>query len=97
MALLGEEDLNAALTERPDWSHDGDAITREFELPDFAAAIALINEVAAAAEEADHHPDIDLHGWNKVRFTLSTHSEGGLTSNDFALAGTIDALAVSGG
>ena len=58
-----------------------------------AAAIAFINRVAEIAEAANHHPDILLHGWNKVRLTLSTHSEGGLTDADFALAGQIDRLA----
>lgn len=95
MALLDEEDLKAALVKRDEWSRAGDAITREFELTDFTAAIALINEVAAAAEQADHHPDIEVHGWNKVRFTLSTHSEGGLTESDFDLAGTIDRIAAA--
>ena len=53
---------------------------------DFAAAIAFVNRVAELAEAANHHPDILVHGWNKVRLTLSTHSEGGLTDADFALA-----------
>ena len=54
---------------------------------DFAAAIAFVNRVAELAEAANHHPDILVHGWNKVRLTLSTHSEGGLTDADFELAG----------
>ena len=62
-------------------------------LADFAAAIAFVDRVAQAAEAANHHPDILLHGWNKVRLTLSTHSQGGLTDADFALAGEIDRLA----
>lgn len=95
MALLEEDDLKAALTKRDKWSRAEDTITREFELTDFTAAIAFINQVAAAAEEAGHHPDIGLHGWNKVRFSLSTHSEGGLTENDFDLAGAIDRIASS--
>jgi 4a-hydroxytetrahydrobiopterin dehydratase len=77
------------------WSQRPDALERDFEFDDFAAAIAFINLVAGAAEEADHHPDILLHGWNKVRLTLSTHSEGGLTDKDHALARRIDGL-VSG-
>ena len=52
-----------------------------------------MNRVGEAAEAANHHPDILLHGWNKVRLTLSTHSEGGLTEADFALAARIDGLA----
>ena len=61
-------------------------------LADFAAAMALVNRVADAAEAANHHPDILVHGWNKLRLTLSTHSEGGVTEADLALAATIDAL-----
>ena len=63
------------------------AIVREWKFDDFAAAIAFVDRVAELAEGANHHPDILLHGWNKVRLTLSTHSEGGLTEADFALAG----------
>ena len=63
---------------------------RDFEFKDFAAAIAFVNRVADAAEEANHHPDILVHGWNKVRLTLTTHSEGGLTDNDRAMAERID-------
>jgi 4a-hydroxytetrahydrobiopterin dehydratase len=70
-----------------------DAIVRELEFGDFAAAIAFVDRVAALAEAANHHPDILVHGWNKVRLTLSTHSQGGLTDADFALAAEIDALA----
>ena len=63
---------------------EGSSIERDFELADFAAALALIDRVGALAEAANHHPDILLHGWNKVRLTLSTHSAGGLTEADFA-------------
>jgi len=74
------------------WERDGDAIARDFELADFAAAMAFVNRVAELAEEADHHPDILVHGWNRVRLTLSTHSAGGLTRSDLDLAWRIDAL-----
>ena len=66
---------------------------RDWQFDDFAAAIAFVDRVAEAAEEANHHPDILVHGWNKVRLTLSTHSEGGLTEADFALAAGLDGLA----
>jgi 4a-hydroxytetrahydrobiopterin dehydratase len=65
---------------------------REWELADFAAAIAFVNRVAEVAEAANHHPDIELHGWNKVRLRLSTHSEGGVTAADLDMARRIDAL-----
>ena len=66
---------------------------REWTFADFAGAIAFADRVAAAAEAANHHPDILVHGWNKVRLELSTHSEGGLTEADFELAARIDLLA----
>ena len=66
---------------------------RELKFDDFAAAIAFVDRLAVAAEAANHHPDILVHGWNKVRLTLSTHSAGGLTAADFALASELDALA----
>ena len=75
-----------------EWRREGAAIVREWTFADFAAAIVFVGRVAEAAEAANHHPDILLHGWNKVRLELSTHSEGGLTGADFALAGTIDGL-----
>jgi 4a-hydroxytetrahydrobiopterin dehydratase len=75
------------------WRHEGEAIEREVEFKDFAAALAFVNQVGELAEEANHHPDILLHGWNKVRLTLMTHSAGGLTDADFELAGRIDSLA----
>jgi 4a-hydroxytetrahydrobiopterin dehydratase len=75
-----------------DASSQMDAIVRDLELADFAAAIAVLNRVAEVAEAANHHPDILLHGWNKLRLTLSTHSQGGLTEADFALAGRINAV-----
>ena len=74
------------------WTQDGDALVRDFKHRDFAAAIAFVNKVAELAEEANHHPDILVHGWNKVRLTLSTHSEGRVTEKDHALAQRIDAL-----
>ena len=75
-----------------DWREEGDAIVRDFEFSNFAAAMAFVNKVADAAEEANHHPDILVHGWNKVRLTLSTHSEGRVTDNDHQMAQRIDQL-----
>ena len=75
-----------------EWSEDGDALVRDFQFKDFAGAMAFVNKVADLAEEANHHPDILVHGWNNVRLTLSTHSEGGVTEKDRALAERIDQL-----
>ena len=65
---------------------------RDIECDGFTAAMALVNRVADAANEANHHPDILIHGYKHVRLTLSTHSEGAITDNDIALASTIDGL-----
>lgn len=66
---------------------------RELTLSDFAAAIAFVNRVAEAAEAANHHPDITVHSYNKVKLSLSSHSAGGITEADFKLARTLDDLA----
>lgn len=75
-----------------DWTREGDAIVCNYKFQDFPAALAFVNQVGALAEQVDHHPDILLHSWNRVRLTLSTHSAGGLTKNDFALARQVDGL-----
>ena len=75
------------------WQEQDDALVRDFEFGDFAAAIAFVNRVAGAAEEAGHHPDVLVHGYKHVRLTLSTHSAGRVTDADHDLARRIDALA----
>jgi len=70
----------------------GKTLERELKFKDFKGAMAFLNKVAELAEGEGHHPDFLLHGWNKVRFTLSTHAIGGLSINDFILAAKIDAL-----
>jgi 4a-hydroxytetrahydrobiopterin dehydratase len=89
--LLDEQDIASRLEGSP-WRREGDEIVREWQLEDFAAAMAFVNKVAEAAEAANHHPDILVHGWNKVRLSLTNHSAGGLTDADFEMAKTIDAL-----
>ncbi len=91
MALLAENEIAQRLT-GSGWTREGDAIVREWKLADFAAALAFVNGVGELAEAANHHPDILLHGWNRVRLELSTHSQGGLTEADFALARQLDGL-----
>lgn len=74
------------------WQREGETILCDRRFNDFAGAIAFVERVAEEAEAANHHPDILVHGWNKVRLTLSTHSEGGITAADLALAARLDAL-----
>ena len=75
-----------------EWRDEGAAIVRDYEFKNFAEAMAFVNRVAEAAEDANHHPDILVHGWNKVRLTLSTHSEGRVTDADHRMAERIDGL-----
>ncbi|GAA2593086.1 4a-hydroxytetrahydrobiopterin dehydratase [Actinomadura fulvescens] len=89
---LDDDAITARLKELPDWSRSGEEIRRELTAPSFLAGIDLVVEVARAAEEADHHPDIDVR-WRTVTFALSTHSAGGLTTKDFDLARRIDRIA----
>ena len=74
------------------WRQEGESLVRDYKFKDFAEAVGFVNRVAAAAEEANHHPDILIHGWNNVRLTLTTHSAGKLTDNDHAMAERIDGL-----
>ena len=91
MSVLSDETIDERL-EGTDWRREDGAIVRDVELDGFKAAMALANRVADAANEANHHPDILVHGYKHVRLTLSTHSAGGVTDNDLALARTIDGL-----
>jgi len=91
MALLSDAEIEERLA-GGDWRREGDTIVRDVECEGFKSAMALANGVADAANAASHHPDILIHGYKNVRLTLSTHSEGGITENDVALAQTIDGL-----
>jgi 4a-hydroxytetrahydrobiopterin dehydratase len=66
---------------------------RTFTLGNFVEAVEFVNEVTEIAEEANHHPDVDIR-WNKVTLRLSTHSKGGLTRADFDLATRVDGLSL---
>lgn len=72
------------------WEREGEAIVRDWTFADFKEAMAWVNRVADLAEEANHHPDIVVHDWNKVRLKLSTHSVGGVTQADLDMARRID-------
>ena len=89
---LTNDEISRQLANLPKWERIGDEIEREWVLDNFQAALAFVNQVGALAEAADHHPDLLLYGWNRVRLTLTTHSERGLTEKDFSLAASIDQL-----
>ena len=91
MTLLSEDEITAAVGRAAGWELAADSITRTVKLGDFRDAILYVGAVAHLAQAANHHPDIAI-SWNTVTLTLSTHSAGGLTASDFALAGQINAL-----
>ena len=90
---LSESQLFLALAQLPEWKRNGTVIARTFGFKDFPAAMEFTNAVASLAEQAQHHPDIDVR-WNRVTLALSTHDAGGLTEKDVALAKQCDALAL---
>jgi 4a-hydroxytetrahydrobiopterin dehydratase len=92
MTLLSETQITDELAGVPAWLRAGPEIRVGYRTPDFPSAIALVDAVAVEAEAANHHPDIDIR-YATVTFVLSTHSEGGLTERDFALAREIDKAA----
>lgn len=87
------DDIKARLGSYPAWSLGDDGqLHATLEFKNFTQAVMFLNAVAHLAEAADHHPDLHLHGWNKLAITLSTHSAGGITDKDFSLVGQIEAL-----
>ena len=94
--LLSPGEITTALSTLDEWSGGPESITRTATLPAFLTAIAVVDRVAVAAEEMDHHPDIDIR-WRTLTFNCSTHAKGGVTSNDFALARRIDEIVAAAG
>ena len=94
--LLSEPEIAERLRELPDWRREGDWIVRTVRCPTFREAIDLVNRVADAAEEADHHPDIEIN-WRRVTFRLTTKASGGLSHKDIAMAAQIEALPAGAG
>jgi 4a-hydroxytetrahydrobiopterin dehydratase len=92
MARLSDEEIDDRLSGLDGWDRDGDAIRRQFELDDFKGSVDFVNRLTPEAEDMNHHPDLAI-SWNKVTVSITTHSEGGLTENDFELAGRISRLA----
>jgi 4a-hydroxytetrahydrobiopterin dehydratase len=88
---LSEKEMAAELKKLSGWSVVKGNLHRVFEFRDFSAAFAFMTRVALAAEKMDHHPDWS-NAWNKVTVDLSTHSAGGLTKNDFDLAGKMQQI-----
>ncbi len=92
MSKLSNEEVKKRISGIQGWSFENNQIGKEFQLKDFAEALSFTNKVGGFAEEMNHHPDIYIHSWNKVKITVSTHSEGGITNKDFQLAEKINQL-----
>jgi 4a-hydroxytetrahydrobiopterin dehydratase len=91
MAVLTDEQVDAALPDLNGWERKDGALRRSVKFPEFLAGIEAVRRVAQRAEEKDHHPDIDIR-WRTVTFALVTHSDGGITDKDVAMAHDIDAI-----
>jgi len=93
MAVLTDSEIQQALGSLSGWQrNDGGAIQRVFRFPDFKLAMQFVNKVADAAEQANHHPDIDIR-YNTVVMALISHDSGGVTQRDVRMAGTINKIA----
>ena len=89
---MTKNEITKNLSSLSGWNQEGNMIAKLFQLNDFAGALKFVNKVGDEAERMDHHPDIFIHSWNKVKITISTHSEGGITQKDFQLAEKIERL-----
>jgi len=92
MTVLSQNEINEQLNNVKGWKFENNHIGKEFKLEDFKSALEFVNKVGAEAESMDHHPDILMYSWNKVKISVSTHSEGGVTEKDFKLAGKIEGI-----
>ena len=92
MAVLSQKELQQRLSEMPGWTFVDNSLERRFEFADFVAAMKFVSRVAEAAEEANHHPDIDIR-YNKVKMSLTSHDSGGVTARDLRLAKKIAEIA----
>jgi 4a-hydroxytetrahydrobiopterin dehydratase len=92
MSRLDDAEIESRLAGLEGWARAGDAIRKEFKRDDFVGSVEFVKAIVAPAEEMGHHPDLEI-SWDTVTVTITTHSEGGLTENDFELASRIDGLA----
>lgn len=91
MAKLSHDEIGVLLGEHAAWRLESGELVRGLEFDDFLAAMRFVNRVAVLAEEAGHHPDIDVR-YNKVRLALVSHDVGGMTDRDARLVGRIDGI-----
>jgi 4a-hydroxytetrahydrobiopterin dehydratase len=91
MARLSDAEIDDRLSGLDGWERSGEAIVKQFENGDFKGSVDFVNRLTSEAEDMNHHPDLEI-SWSTVTVSISTHSEGGLTENDFELARRIDSL-----
>jgi 4a-hydroxytetrahydrobiopterin dehydratase len=91
MDLLSDAEIDERLSALRGWERDGDAITKTFKRDDFVGSVKFVDAIVGPAEQMGHHPDLTI-SWDEVKVSITSHSAGGLTANDFELAAGIDAL-----
>ena len=89
---MAAEKVKKLLREIPEWELDEGKVVRRFKLKDFREAIDFVNKVANLAEDENHHPNISIYGWNKVKLTFFTHAIKGLSENDFIMAAKVNKI-----
>lgn len=92
MARLNDEEIEERLAGLEGWERAGETIRKEYDNGDFKGSVEFVNRLTPAAEEMNHHPDLEI-SWKTVTVTLTSHSEDGLTANDFELAAKVDRVA----
>ena len=92
MPLLKSMEIDKKLSVLPGWNYKDKQIEKLFELNNFREALDFACKIGETAEDLNHHPDIFIHSWNKVKINISTHSEGGVTEKDFLLAKQIERI-----
>jgi 4a-hydroxytetrahydrobiopterin dehydratase len=92
MTLLPTTEITERVKNLSGWDFSGDHLFKEYQLADFKSSLAFVNKIGDESEAMDHHPDILMHSWNKVKISISTHSAGGVTEKDFQFAEKIESL-----
>ncbi|MCC6254429.1 MAG: 4a-hydroxytetrahydrobiopterin dehydratase [Ignavibacteriaceae bacterium] len=90
MNKLNQDQIDSNLSKLSGWIFENDSIEKQFQFKDFIEALSFVNAVGMEAEKMNHHPDILMFAWNKVKITISTHDAGGVTEKDFSLAQKIE-------
>lgn len=92
MSLLTEQNINFKLQNLKGWSFTANQLEKEYSFQNFMNVVSIVNTIAEIAESMDHHPDLLIHSYKKLKVMISTHSAGGVTEKDFALADRIERL-----